>query len=59
LIGWKFQVARQVSDFKQQPLGFNDFLGLDVPPREMLLKPILPARSPAMLYVPRGVARRS
>ena len=38
-------------------IGINDFLNLDVPPREMLLSPILPERSLAMLYAPRGVAR--
>ena len=33
-----------------QALGINDFLNLDIPPREMLLAPILPERSLAMLY---------
>ena len=41
-----------------QPLGFNDFLSLDIAAREMLLNPILPERSLAMLYAPRGVAKR-
>src|SRR5271170_6847779 len=40
-----------------QPIGFSDFLALDVPPREMLLNPILPERSLAMLYAPRGVGK--
>jgi putative DNA primase/helicase len=40
-----------------RPIGFNDFLRLDVPPREMLLNPILPERSLAMLYAPRGVGK--
>jgi putative DNA primase/helicase len=40
-----------------QPIGFNDFLGLNVPAREMLLDPILPERSLAMLYAPRGVGK--
>jgi putative DNA primase/helicase len=40
-----------------QPIGFNDFLELNVPPREMLLDPILPERSLAMLYAPRGVGK--
>jgi putative DNA primase/helicase len=40
-----------------KPVCFNDFLGLDVPPREMLLNPILPQRSLAMLYAPRGVGK--
>jgi putative DNA primase/helicase len=37
--------------------GINDFLNIDVPPREMLLSPILPERSLAMLYAPRGVGK--
>jgi putative DNA primase/helicase len=40
-----------------QPVGFNDFLSLDIPAREMLLSPILPERSLAMLYAPRGVGK--
>src|SRR5271165_6108366 len=40
-----------------QAVGFNDFLNLDIPPREMLLNPILPARSLAMLYAPRGLGK--
>jgi hypothetical protein len=38
-------------------VGFNDFLSLNMPPREMLLDPILPERSLAMLYAPRGVGK--
>jgi RecA-family ATPase len=40
-----------------QAIGLNDFLNIDVPPREMLLSPILPERSLAMLYAPRGVGK--
>jgi putative DNA primase/helicase len=40
-----------------QPVGINDFLKLDIPPREMLLAPILPERSLAMLYAPRGLGK--
>src|SRR5271166_4626139 len=40
-----------------QAVGFNDFLRLDIPAREMLLNPILPERSLAMLYAPRGVGK--
>jgi putative DNA primase/helicase len=40
-----------------QPVGINDFLALDIPPREMLLAPILPERSLAMLYAPRGLGK--
>jgi hypothetical protein len=38
-------------------IGINDFLNIDIPAREMLLSPILPERSLAMLYAPRGVGR--
>ena len=38
-------------------IGLNDFLNLDVPVREMLLAPILPERSLAMLYAPRGIGK--
>jgi putative DNA primase/helicase len=38
-------------------VGFDDFLAINMPPREMLLDPILPARSLAMLYAPRGVGK--
>src|SRR6516225_1400673 len=40
-----------------QAVGINDFLDLDIPPREMLLSPILPERSLAMLYAPRGLGK--
>jgi putative DNA primase/helicase len=40
-----------------KPIGFGEFLNLSVPPREMLLDPILPERSLAMLYAPRGVGK--
>jgi putative DNA primase/helicase len=40
-----------------QAVGFNDFINLDIPAREMLLSPILPERSLAMLYAPRGVGK--
>ncbi len=38
-------------------VGLTDFLGLDLPPRAMLLDPILPERSLAMLYAPRGLGK--
>ena len=40
-----------------QAIGINDFLNIDIPAREMLLSPILPERSLAMLYAPRGVGK--
>jgi putative DNA primase/helicase len=48
---------------KQQPVlalksvGFDDFLAINMPPREMLLDSILPERSLAMLYAPRGIGK--
>jgi putative DNA primase/helicase len=40
-----------------QAVGFADFLNLHIPPREMLLDPILPQSSLAMLYAPRGIGK--
>ena len=39
------------------PLGISDFLALEIPPREMLLGPIMPEKSLAMLYAPRGLGK--
>ena len=38
-------------------IGFDDFLAIDMPPRQMLLDPIVPERSLAMLYAPRGIGK--
>jgi putative DNA primase/helicase len=37
--------------------GLHEFLSIQMPPREMLLDPILPERSLAMLYAPRGIGK--
>jgi putative DNA primase/helicase len=53
-------IREAVCEPKQRSLeaiGITDFLKLDVPAREMLLSPILPERSLAMLYAPRGVGK--
>jgi putative DNA primase/helicase len=53
-------IREAVSEPNKQSLrafGINDFLNIDIPPREMLLSPILPERSLAMLYAPRGVGK--
>jgi putative DNA primase/helicase len=39
------------------PVGLKDFLALEIPPRAMLLNPILPERSLSMLYAPRGLGK--
>ena len=55
--------SRSPRDSAEQPvaalksIGYDEFLAIDVPPREMLLDPILPERSLAMLYAPRGVGK--
>jgi putative DNA primase/helicase len=48
---------RSVSFQPLQAHGLQDFLALKVRPREMLLSPILPERSLAMLYAPRGIGK--
>ncbi len=40
-----------------QAYSVDDFLGLDIPPREMVLAPILPLQGLAMLYSKRGVGK--
>jgi putative DNA primase/helicase len=51
------RVATEQSQAPLQAVGINDFLALDIPAREMLLDPILPERSLAMLYAPRGLGK--
>jgi putative DNA primase/helicase len=50
-------VNRSTPDQSFQPVGLQDFLALQVAPRELLLAPILPERSLAMLYAPRGIGK--
>lgn len=39
------------------PIGLADFLKLDIPPRELLLAPWLPAKGLAMIVAPRGIGK--
>jgi AAA domain len=39
------------------PLGLSEFLALEIPSRAKLLDPILPEKSLAMLYAPRGIGK--
>ncbi len=54
---------RSPRDSVEQPvaalksIGFDEFLAINMPPREMLLGPILPERSLAMLYASRGIGK--
>jgi putative DNA primase/helicase len=50
---WKGAIARAVFE----PLSFEQFVNLDIPPREMLLHPALPEKSLSMLYAPRGIGK--
>jgi putative DNA primase/helicase len=51
----RVSVGQPVAALKS--IGFDDFLAINMPPREMLLEPILPERSLAMLYAPRGIGK--
>jgi putative DNA primase/helicase len=57
IIEARTSVASEPTRLPFQAVGINDFLRLDIPPREMLLAPILPERSLAMLYAPRGLGK--
>jgi putative DNA primase/helicase len=56
-IAARASIAIEQSRPPLQAVGINDFLRLDIPAREMLLNPILPERSLAMLYAPRGLGK--
>jgi AAA domain-containing protein len=49
--------TKAADELQFKPLGLNEFLALDVPPREMLLAPILQEASLSMLYAPRGIGK--
>ena len=50
-------VNRSASVEMLRPVGLADFLALEIPPRTMLLDPILPERSLSMLFAPRGIGK--
>jgi putative DNA primase/helicase len=61
-LGPKVGIGRRVSDsghavMPLRPVGIKDFLALEIPARGMLLSPVLPEKSLAMLYAPRGVGK--
>jgi putative DNA primase/helicase len=56
-IAVRASIATEQSRPSLQAVGISDFLALDIPPRGMLLAPILPERSLAMLYAPRGLGK--
>ena len=51
------QRSSAIAAQKFEPVGVQDFIALQIPPREMLLDPILPERSLAMLFAPRGCGK--
>jgi putative DNA primase/helicase len=60
--GPKVGIGRRVSQgghpvMPLRPVGIKDFLALEIPARGMLLCPVLPEKSLAMLYAPRGVGK--
>jgi putative DNA primase/helicase len=56
-IAARASIATEQARSTLQAVGINDFLNLEIPPREMLLAPILPERSLGMLYAPRGLGK--
>lgn len=57
--GCSTDLVRGVGTVEQPlaPLSLADFLDLDLPPREMLLAPILSKKSISMLFGPRGLGK--
>lgn len=55
----KRQVEAKVKENTKRirALNISDFLKLQIPPREMLLSPILPSQGLAMLYAKRGIGK--
>ncbi len=59
-IDWaKSYVAPQVEDKRSRlrSLNVKELLALEIPPREMLLNPVLPVQGLVMLYAPRGIGK--
>jgi putative DNA primase/helicase len=42
---------------KLRPIDLDDFLALEIPPREMLLDPVMPGKGLIMLYAFRGIGK--
>jgi hypothetical protein len=51
------QTASVAPSPKLKPIELSDFLALQIPPREMVLAPIIPEKGLAMLYAARGVGK--
>jgi putative DNA primase/helicase len=45
------------SPTRLQPIGIDDLISLNIPPRELLLDPIIPTRGLAMIHAKRGGAK--
>jgi len=50
------RLAEQVQP-RLRPLTVAEFLSLDLPPRDMILEPWLPAKGLVMIYSPRGMGK--
>jgi putative DNA primase/helicase len=62
LLEGKEEVNRQlkthvISQSVLRPINVRDLLSLDIPPRQMILAPIIPAQGLVMLYAPRGLGK--
>jgi hypothetical protein len=47
-------IEEKPASAKLKPYDITDFLALEIPPREMILAPIIPEKATAMLYAARG-----
>lgn len=57
--GAKPYVVPQIEETRPllRSLNVRELLELEIPPREMILNPILPAQGLVMLYAPRGIGK--
>jgi putative DNA primase/helicase len=56
--GETVEIREPVCQYQElHPIRIDDFLKRNIPPREMVLSPVLPTQGLAMLYAPRGVGK--
>jgi putative DNA primase/helicase len=54
---WKIETPKDNTARRLRPLDIHDFFRLDIPPRQMLLDPIIPEKGLVMLYASRGIGK--
>ncbi len=52
-----YQIGNVFHQKKLKALNVQEFLDLDIPPRGMILRPIIPEKGLTMLYAPRGLGK--